>query len=741
MLTTAFKKVFALAFLLTLLGLDSTYAKKKKKQEQPILSKDKLAELSKLPANQNIPGPRCRPPILSESTNLVEAKEMFDGQIFERPVQLLEDPRRKKTWFVVENRGQIFKYNQKGKRQLFFDLSKDVFMGKQWGLQEIALHPNFPKDPRVFVAYVLKHKAKKKESIGRVSSFRLAKNRKTLDRSSEKILLEDHSKSMWHPIAGLKFGPDGYLYIAFGLGSKESPASYRGKMLRIDINEVDPKSKKHYRIPKDNPYTKSKKYPPEVWASGFRNPWRFSFDSKTKKLWLGDVGERSFEEVNVVESGKDYGWPIWEGPTCRKPKDCKKKEFAPPAYSHSHAEMSSISGGIVYRGRKFPELFEHFIYAAYNYGTIYALPIALNSKPKAIFKSPEIKNLATFTQGLDKELYFTTVAEYGSNNKVYKLVPPKRKKIRKKLNPSLSSTGCLSPPGVSPLGHSPYSIVYPAWNDGAKVFRSMPSKASAKQTIYGDQTYVAMNPQNPLIKTFAVDGKPVETQILTRKPDGGWDGLDYEWNAQGTDATLVNESKTVTLANGKKWRFPGSNNCFSCHNTDQLVNPSLAIGQLHYRTKVNGKEISQLETMARKGFFKFGEHWKQRNVTQLHQNGFDKPNLTKNARSYLHANCAHCHNAHGTANQFDFSLDASLSFEKMGVCNTPAVNQGLAPKSLKVLTPGKPKNSLLWLRITAPAGPLAMPPDRQAIDKVGSKLIADWIKSIPGCGTKRKLSK
>ncbi len=201
---------------------------------------------------------------------------MFGGAIFERLVQLVQHPTEPDTWFVVIHRGIIQRIRD-GKTTTVLDLTDKIHYGEQWGLQEIALHPGFPADPRVFVTYV------GPGSVSTVAMLRTLLDGEDAEPPSPVVFFEEAQPSDWHPIGGLAFGPDGYLYVGWGYGDLEvyDPTMLRGKMLRVNVDQSD--SANAYSIPADNPFLDSA-HQPAIYATGLRNPWRFSFDASTGAL-------------------------------------------------------------------------------------------------------------------------------------------------------------------------------------------------------------------------------------------------------------------------------------------------------------------------------------------------------------------------------------------------------------------------------------------------------------------------
>ena len=190
---------------------------------------------------------------------------------------------------------------------------------------------------------------------------------------SERVILEIEQPESNHNGGTLQFGPDGYLYIGSGdgggagdkhgeIGNSQDTNNLLGKLLRIDVNS----SSLPYGIPSDNPYSKGKGSP-EIYAMGLRNPWKFSFDKLTGKLFLGDVGQDRVEEVNLIEKGKNYGWRVVEGNLCyNPPENCKPERFQEPIFAYTHDTGNSVIGGYVYRGNKKSFYYGKYIFADWS---------------------------------------------------------------------------------------------------------------------------------------------------------------------------------------------------------------------------------------------------------------------------------------------------------------------------------------------------------------------------------------
>lgn len=240
--------------------------------------------------------------------------------------------------------------------------------GIENGLLGMAFHPEFADNGRFYVYYTTA------ALNSRLSEFRADdSDDDTADSGTERILLEVPQRGIRHRAGMLQFGPEGYLYVALGDGGMADRSAqeldvYQGKILRIDVDVEEP-----YAIPTDNPHASGGGLG-EIWAHGLRNPWRFSIDADAGFIYIGDVGQSVWEEINVqplTEAGLDYGWPDFEGEDCYQPVDgCDLTGWVAPTVAYTHEEGCSVTGGYVYRGNAIPEVYGHYFYADWCNGWI-----------------------------------------------------------------------------------------------------------------------------------------------------------------------------------------------------------------------------------------------------------------------------------------------------------------------------------------------------------------------------------
>jgi glucose/arabinose dehydrogenase len=271
--------------------------------------------------------------------------------------------------FVLERQGRIRIIDSTGLIEApYLDLTDRVGSGGiENGLLGMAFHPDFTSNGRLFVYYT------DTDLDSRLSEFSTNASSNSVDRGTESILFEVDQEGIRHRAGMLQFGPDGYLWAALGDGglgddSSQDLTSLQGNLLRLDVDGGDP-----YGIPATNPLVGSDGRD-EIWAHGLRNPWRFSIDFESRLVFIADVGQANWEEINVASidnPGLDFGWPNFEGTDCYTPSDgCDMTGWEAPTLKYDHSQGCSVTGGYVYRGDAIPELQGHYLYADWCNGMI-----------------------------------------------------------------------------------------------------------------------------------------------------------------------------------------------------------------------------------------------------------------------------------------------------------------------------------------------------------------------------------
>ena len=305
----------------------------------------------------------------------------FPNLQFIRPVDLQHSGDSTNRLFVVQQRGVISVFDNDlsvNNATVFLDIGARVSdIGDEEGLLGLAFHLDYANNGFFFVNYTA---ANPRRTVIARYSVSVA-DPDMADKDSELVILEVNQPFSNHNGGQLRFGSDGYLYIGMGdggdagdpFGNGQDLTTLLGAMLRIDVDT--PMGGLNYGIPPDNPFVGNPSgFREEIYAYGLRNPWRFSFDSDTDQLWLADVGQNLFEEVDIIESGQNYGWKVMEGLHCFSPPvGCDMTGLTLPIWEYDHSLGRAITGGFVYRGSKVPELIGAYIYADYITGRIWSL--------------------------------------------------------------------------------------------------------------------------------------------------------------------------------------------------------------------------------------------------------------------------------------------------------------------------------------------------------------------------------
>ncbi len=330
--------------------------------------------------------------------------------IFDSPINIEDPGDGTDRLFVVERDGRIYVFANNpsvSQRSLFLDIRTQVNLAGECGLLGLAFHPNYENNRYFYICYVTVLPFE--TVIARVTTN--AANPNLADPSSLLPILRIGQSSNYHKGGCVAFGPDGYLYISLGedtnAPNSQNLTSLKGKVLRIDVD--NPGGGLQYGIPPDNPFAgNGSGYREEIYAFGFRNPWRFGFDMDTGKLWLGDVGQNTWEEVDVLRKGRNFGWPRMEGKVCYpigSPCDTIGLNAVIPIAVYDHgAGSASITGGRVYRGPSVPSLYGRYLYADYIDGSIRSFDVDQNPAVPSVVKDTNL-NIVAFGEDANRELY------------------------------------------------------------------------------------------------------------------------------------------------------------------------------------------------------------------------------------------------------------------------------------------------------------------------------------------------
>ena len=346
-------------------------------------------------------------------------ERVFPEVTFQRLTNMVQPDDGSGRFFATEQQGIVYVFREGRQAEVFLDIrSKVLTRGNEEGLLGLALDPNFRENRYFYLYYSASNP--RRAVVSRFAAR--ADDPDRADAATEVVIMEVPQPYSNHNGGQLAFGPDGYLYLGPGdggsggdpSGNGQNLGTLLGKILRIDVRGV----RDGYSIPPDNPFVGVPGARPEVWAYGMRNPWRFSFDSATGRLWAADVGQNAWEEVNRVERGGNYGWNVMEGRHCFKPSSgCDRSGLILPLAEYSHSDGCSVTGGFVYRGQRVASLQGAYLYADYCSGKVWALW----QQADGSVSNQEILDtnlqIASFAQDLAGEVYILS-----HNQGIYRFV-------------------------------------------------------------------------------------------------------------------------------------------------------------------------------------------------------------------------------------------------------------------------------------------------------------------------------
>ncbi len=392
----------------------------------PMVQSDEGAEATEAPATPTFvptpqPSPTPRTPISAVRL------EPYPVSGLDRPLYLTHA--HDNRLFVVEQPGRI-RIIDEGQllSQPFIDLLDRVgSLGFEQGLLSVAFHPNYHNEGtggfgRFYVNYT------DYSGTTHVSRFSVDPNDPNrADKNSEVILLSVDQPYMNHNGGQLKFGPDGYLYVGLGdggaggdpLSNGQNPGTALGSILRLDVTDGG----EAYGIPSDNPFLEDTNRLAETWAYGLRNPWRFSFDRLTGDMYIADVGESQWEEVNFQPAngrgGDNYGWNITEGTHCFPTDPCDSTGLVMPIAEYGHDQGCSVTGGYVYRGQQYPQMTGNYFFGDYCTGIIWRLYPGPDGGWEAATVLDSDLILSSFGEDVAGELYVLDII----SGSIFRVVP------------------------------------------------------------------------------------------------------------------------------------------------------------------------------------------------------------------------------------------------------------------------------------------------------------------------------
>jgi uncharacterized repeat protein (TIGR03806 family) len=627
----------------------------------------------------------------------------------------------------------------------FGDISARVSTVGEGGLLGMAFDPDYATNGYVYLSYTAPVMTGEPGALwSRVSRFQTNLARTALLPASEQVLLNINQPYANHNGGQIAFDSNGHLFIGIGDGGSgndpdqngQDTTTLLGAMLRIDPSTPDSGRGLPYSIPTGNPFSAVNSCAdgacPEIYAWGLRNPWRWSIDRNTNQLWVGDVGQNTLEEIDLLEAGKNYGWGCYEGTRFNTEYNgtCPiNLVHEPPVYEYPRTDGNSITGGYIYTGNNIPTLAGSYVFADYGSGRVWALSDPYTNPQRSIlFTSGNL--IASMGEDANGELYLI----YIDTGNIYKLEPDPTTSPVPPFASQLSQTGCAdsSDPKLGSSGMLPYEINAPLWSDDAskKRWMALPDNTTIDVNNLDDWSYPV---GSVLRKDFYLSGQIIETRLFARHTDGSWAGYSYEWNASQTDATLLDTGKTVNI-NGQDWLYPSQAQCLQCHTSaaGRTLGPETA--QLN-RSIIDPSDglshINQLTYLDAIGMFT-STIGTPTSLPALHQYDDQLAQPDELARSYLHSNCSHCHRSGGPV-QSNMDLHYAVSLTDLNVCDVqPAYGDVLG--ATRLFSPNDIPDSIIYQRMLLQAGSGRMPPVGTTVeDMQGLQFMSDWISSVASC--------
>jgi uncharacterized repeat protein (TIGR03806 family) len=684
-------------------------------------------------------------------------------------------------------------------KSLFLDLSAHTQGWNDSGLLGLAFHPQFgqagsPNRGYLYIYYsytpgpvVGSASAppynRTTPTYNRLSRFTVPDGSTTADPASEVVLINQYKTDLWHNGGSMFFGADGYLYFTNGDGGGSNDEYHLSQRLdqglyagvfRIDVDKNSATShpirrqplgsatpragtpdtySANYYIPNDNPWQDTTGGTlEEYWAVGLRSPHRMTRDPVTGQVWLGDVGQDTWEEVDLVQKAANFQWPYREGanPGFRPMPSPLLGTDTPPIYNYNHSSGSTcVIGGYVYRGSQFSaQLGGKYIFGDNTSNQIWSMVLNGSDTPTVtpLVKLPPGSNytggLSTFGLDSNNELYMATTGPTGS---IYKLQLANQSFL-KAIPTLLSQTGVFSNLAtLTPTpGIVPYTVNSGFWSDGAGKQRwiAVPTGSKIGFSVQGDWTFPA---GTVFIKHFELGTddrdstvrKRLETRLIVRATNGGVYGVTYKWRADNSDADLLvgslSEPITITTTTGTRiqnWYYPSQQDCLTCHNAN--ANYVLGVktrqlnGQLTYPGGVTDNQLRTLNHLSllspaqnEADIPTFGALVNVSDTTQP---------LETRVRSYLDSNCAQCHRPSGAPSYWDARFDTPIS--QQGIIDGPLANT-LGVTNAKVLASASVARSMMNLRMSISGNRNQMPPlARNTVDRAAVATLTAYINSL-----------
>jgi len=700
----------------------------------------------------------------------------FPALTFDQPLGIVSAPNETDRVFILEKTGRIQAITGLSSgtpvKQVFLDLSARVLTASEEGLLGLAFHPDFTTNHYFYVFYSLT--ATTSDGTGdheRVARFTAVPGGTNADiLATEVPMISQLDPAANHNGGDMHFGPDGYLYISLGDGggandqynnSQRIDKDYFSGLLRIDVDQLPGNLTPNahpavhpgtYKVPADNPFVGATSFNglpvtpasvrTEFWAVGLRNPWRFSIDAPTGRIFVGDVGQSAREEVDLITKGGNYGWNYREGtiagPRANPPAGAT---FIDPIWDTPDRSLSAtVTGGVVYRGARFAQLYGLYVFGDYLDNNVFTMSFPA-SGPVQVTKIASVSNPAGI--GVDPsngDVLFASISTGVINRLVYNSTA-----TGTPLPATLTATGAFTNlANLTPAaGIVEYAPNISFWSDFAQKQRWFSVPAVANKITFAAEGNWSFPAGTVWIKHFNLEltrGDPstarrIETRFLVKTAAGVY-GVTYRWTADQTEAILVPEeaaSEGIDINDGgvihtQVWGYPSRSQCLQCHTPVAGYALSFNTPQLNGTHAYASGPANQLAALAAAGYFNTATIPDPATLRALAPATDPSATLEYKVRSFLAANCVQCHQPGGEAQGL---WDARIS--------TPTASAGLVNGALvdnagdsanRVITPGDLLHSMLLTRISS-RGANQMPPlASYEVDDADVAMVSAWIHAF-----------
>ncbi len=652
-------------------------------------------------------------------------------------------------WIATQEKGQIVSFDydrQTATAQPLLDLN-ELHERPISNAVSMMFHHDLANQPWCYVCYASESQAAQGRHFVRFKV--LDPTVPTIDLSSRVELLKWSSAG--HSGGSAHFGPDGYLYLSVGDGQPPYPpdelntgqdlSDLESSILRIDVDHPTPEQP--YRIPQDNPFIGTAGAREEIWAFGFRNPWKMAFNPETGDLFAGDVGWEMREMVFRIQRGKNYGWSIMEGSQPVK-QEQPAIPISPPIFEHTHLDSRSITGGFFWQSDRLPELKGAYIYGDWMTGKVWGLKTAGDQvlwQKELVDTSLQIVCFMLDPNG--------EVLVVGYDGTIHELLPNDTVTQQREFPKRLSETGLFADVvGMQPEpGVIEYEISAHHWADGthSRQWIAIPNSEQLGLwdnprwdlgQVHGHFVFPADTVMAKTVSYFSEVGNPqsekhLETQVLHLLGDE-FRAYNYLWNAEQTDAVLqadvasetklsIHDSETPGGVRQQTWHHSSRSECLLCH----IWSSGTILGFVPDQLDIAWRNETQLPKLVGEGLFAVSLP----KIIPLAAAHDTTRSLEDRARAYLALNCSNCHRPQGggTAN-FNFDHTKSLVENKFLDAVPAQGDFGIA--DARVVAPGDPFRSIVLYR-TLKYGRGHMPQfGSTVIDRRGVQLLHDWIASM-----------